>query len=245
MGWLIRFIHNRDMAVENIVKAYVRRCFMLSVPTETLEELRRAVDNGGVRLGTGSLLNSNTRVAQFPSAPGEYAVDVHMDCRTNKRLDLTTPGLHTGYLPDELRRLLPAMTRKHALGVPKLDNVIQLGTAVHLNGRPYKNGDFFEYIRGVPRRQWARAMDDAYKGVGRILALFVLNTSTSPDGFVVACFCPVSVRSREGNLTLLDDPFGFRVDGLECLHVDSITYKLRVVPGESGQFFALRMWEAR
>lgn len=29
MGWLVRFIHNRDLAVENIVTAYTRQSLVL------------------------------------------------------------------------------------------------------------------------------------------------------------------------------------------------------------------------
>jgi hypothetical protein len=37
MGRLIRFIHNRDLAAENIVTAYVRQRFLLAAPAGAVD----------------------------------------------------------------------------------------------------------------------------------------------------------------------------------------------------------------
>ena len=121
-------------------------------------------------------------------------------------------------------------------------------SAVHLNGRTYRAGDYFEYLLSVPRNQHARARHDDFKGVGRALALFLVPTSTHPEGNVMVPFTSVGVRSREGNLILLDNPSAGSGD-LQCVHVDSIICKLRVVPaddvGTTGLYSGMGMWEAR
>ena len=249
MGWLIRFIHNRDLAVENIAKAYVRRCFMLSAPTPTLRALRTAVAIGGVNLSYGTIVGGvSSSAPRGRSAPGEYAVDYVATARTSRVVDLLAPDAPAGSPQATLRPLMRGLARRHDLGEPHLGGVLHMQSAVRINGRPYRAGDYFEYLRPVPRNQHSSSMDDEYKGVGRVVALFLMPTSTQPEGCVVISFGPVHVRSREGNLILLENP-SLSAEGIQCVHVDSIIFKLRVVPSDdvalTGLHFAMRMWEAR
>ena len=133
MGWLIRFIHNRDLAVENIAKAYVRRCFMLSAPTPTLRALRTAVAIGGVNLSYGTIVGGvSSSAPRGRSAPGEYAVDYVATARTSRVVDLLAPDAPAGSPQATLRPLMRGLARRHDLGEPHLCSVLHMQSAVRL-----------------------------------------------------------------------------------------------------------------
>lgn len=56
MGHYIRFIHNRDLAAENIVTACVRTRFIMSAPPEAIMGLRGRLAALGIRLPPNSIL---------------------------------------------------------------------------------------------------------------------------------------------------------------------------------------------
>lgn len=62
MGYLIRFIHNRDLAAENIVTASIRTKFLLQAPSEALNGLRQRLENANIRLHPNSMLHTASQV---------------------------------------------------------------------------------------------------------------------------------------------------------------------------------------
>jgi len=63
MGWLIRFIHNRDLAAEGIMTAYVRHRVVLSVLPGTLESLGIRLKEAGLSLPVRSILSLASEVS--------------------------------------------------------------------------------------------------------------------------------------------------------------------------------------
>jgi len=56
MGYFIRFIHNRDLAAESIMKAYIRTRIVLASPAGYIEKFLRRVKASGVSLPKNSML---------------------------------------------------------------------------------------------------------------------------------------------------------------------------------------------
>lgn len=254
MGYLIRHIHNRDLAIENLVRAYVRRSFVLSAPSHVLQELRRAAEMGGVQLPAGTLLTQpgGATGRRARSAPGEYAVDVPIEARGNRTFDLRVPTGEDDRIDDPasafLRGKIMGICREMSLGSPNLEQVTMLSSAIHLNGRPYREDDYFEYVKTVPRTQWSRTQDIQYVGVGRVSQMCLVETTRGEDECVFISFHPVRVLSKEGNLLLLQRPDRVQPDNvMDCIHVDRVVFKLRVVqdPDNPATSFGIRMWEAR
>ena len=65
MGHYIRFINNRDLAVENIMTAYVRTRLVLGSPAGYIGDLLRRLDKSGITLPQHSML----KLAQEVSHP--------------------------------------------------------------------------------------------------------------------------------------------------------------------------------
>jgi hypothetical protein len=81
MGWLIRFVHNRDLAVENIMTAYVRLRFVLSSPPGTLNVLSDKLMTGGVRVPAMSVLQRVSQILNMDSTlPGLFPIQLSMSC---------------------------------------------------------------------------------------------------------------------------------------------------------------------
>jgi hypothetical protein len=57
MGYFVRFIHNRDLAVENIMKALVRKAVVLNSPPSYVKRLLRRLEKRGFALPKHSILN--------------------------------------------------------------------------------------------------------------------------------------------------------------------------------------------
>ena len=56
MGYFIRFIHNRDLAAESIMKSYVRTRIVFASPAGYIEKFLRRMKASGVSLPKNSML---------------------------------------------------------------------------------------------------------------------------------------------------------------------------------------------
>jgi hypothetical protein len=57
MGYFVRFIHNRDLAVENIMKAVVRKAVVFASPPSYVKRLLHRLQKRGFALPKQSILN--------------------------------------------------------------------------------------------------------------------------------------------------------------------------------------------
>ena len=87
MGWLIRFVHNRDLAVENIATAYARQIVVLSAPVPGIPEFLRRLHTLKLQLPVKSILSLSEEVEEAKHAlPGAYEVDIRETTRNVKLL---------------------------------------------------------------------------------------------------------------------------------------------------------------
>ena len=91
MGFLIRFIHNRDLTAENVITAFMWQQFVLYAPPESLQSLHAKLERAGLTLPVRSLLNTTKAVLEAKdSASGEFVVDVPR--RITASICLTPPS---------------------------------------------------------------------------------------------------------------------------------------------------------
>jgi hypothetical protein len=148
MGHYIRFIHNRDLAVENIMTACVRHSFLLSAPPGELLSLYQKMISLGLPVPPNSaLVTADQRRALHASLPGEYGLLVNPTRRNHRKLTLPV-SLRNGIK----RALFP--TRPGASARYKLANNegIAFSAGIKLNGRDYIQGNSVEYVPYVQRR---------------------------------------------------------------------------------------------
>lgn len=246
MGRLVRFIHQRDLATENVTRAYVRQSLLLSAPAKEIVGLVEAMREGTLQLENTSLLRPPDEILQSKGGrAGSY--DVRVVRSTRKDVTVTEPS---AALSAGVRDVLT----KYGLGQPVLSSITLLGCAVHINGRPYSCGDMFEYVAHIERRAAARDLSrvssDRNRHLGRIVAFFLVPTTSENEEVIVQFLevpvityyfeCPRLLRPPEVNPPPDDLPTHY-------MHVDSITFKLKIVPNleKDGEYMALRIWEAR
>jgi len=248
MGWLIRFIHNRDLAVENIVTAYVRQRLVLTAPVEALSTLDERLDHIGVKLPVRSLLLSVNRILDLKGAmSGDFAVEV----RRNKRKEIS--GNFRKFPGDSsvCAAQIQTLAMKLKLSTPRWNlAVVHEGAFIRLNGRPYRRGDYVEYVNPIPRFRSSNAGADSWRAVGKLLQFYLvpcrnneLVTFVSVDTLIARISTATGMHDVDrGAPEDQDQPPS------TLLHVDSIAYKLHRVPHPSKpeeSFCCLRIWEAR
>lgn len=259
MGFLIRFIHNRDLAAENVVTAFMRQQFVLSAPPETLESLHAKLERAGLTLPVRSLLNTTKAVLEAKgNASGEFVVDVPRNERKEHGVDLTDTTFYAKELSDSAKTLF----REFGLGRPNLSSTTLLGQTIRINGRPYRVGDHCEFALHVRRSQSARATAPEFRGVGIIKAFYIVPCGSAEHILVSVVQLPVDIDTETGLHKLnLSSGRGSRGQMFtRMIHVDNITFKVHKLPpplvpgtdeedqlttGEGPSSLFLRIWEAR
>ena len=135
MGHYIRFIHNRDLAGENIVTACVRSRMILSSPAGVIDSLLRRLKAMGFTLPDRSILSQADHAeSRRGGLPGAYECQLQQTRRNTRSEPTPLP------VEDALALLL------RALGYPARYKPLrelpcrQMTSGVLLNGRKYKQG---------------------------------------------------------------------------------------------------------
>ena len=98
MGYFIRFIHNRDLACENIMTSYCRFRLVLDSAPGAVSELLDRVEDAGLRLPAHSFLKTTGELRRLRGQlPGEFGVDFKVSRRNSRKLnyDSLPPSLVT------------------------------------------------------------------------------------------------------------------------------------------------------
>ena len=244
VGRLVRFIHNRDLATENLVRAYVRHSLLHCAPAKERAALHAAVARGDLSLEKTSLLRSAKDLLEGTNGtPGDYDVVVH---RSPKDLKVTN-------MSSDMTTVVQETLKKLQLSVASMHATVCLASKVHVNGRPYSNGDFIEYALNIPRRRVAHDValveEGKYYKVARIVKLYLVPSEPKETVFLSVLEVPVH-RTYYG-IRHLEQPPDIEgpdvLNKVKYIHIDSVLFKLKVVPevGKDGEFVAMRIWEAR
>ena len=263
MGTLIRHIHNRDLAGENILTAYVRQRVLLATPPHIVENLARNLHTRGMRLPARTLL----RVAEVVegrtvNAAGLFNVVVSESRRNHRSLAFSE--LDAGLVEAATRLAFGAGAAQPHPGFDTSAPVVALIWGVAINGRRYRQGDHVFYLPYVqPRPNGGNALRPegalASRRVATINCFYVFTLSTGKTTLILDVR-DRPVLSKHGNFyevsTISGDVAERKWRGVgegvlgQLLHCDSLTHRAKLVPHfeESARLTrmcVLPMWEAR
>jgi hypothetical protein len=105
MGHLIRFIHNRDLAVENICTAYIRTRLLLSTHPDVIASIKSRFEEQGYKLPSPSILFMPEQTAF--QLPGYFGVNLLPSRRNSRIIDMTDTRqmqrIHSLYMREDGR----------------------------------------------------------------------------------------------------------------------------------------------
>lgn len=130
VGWLIRFIHNRDLAAENIATALARASALYSIPETVAHSMRARMDAVGAVPGQRSVMRS---VKDIMAATGPATGMRLVHLRQSRRNTVQR------VLSESLAAVLQAL-RYVPLPLPDTVHVMKAG--VYINGRAWRRGDY-------------------------------------------------------------------------------------------------------
>ena len=87
MGHLIRFIHNRDLAVENICTAYIRTRLLLSTHPDVIASIKSRFEEQGYKLPSPSIIFMPEQTAFQLS--GYFGMNLLPSRRNSRIIDMT------------------------------------------------------------------------------------------------------------------------------------------------------------
>lgn len=264
MGYYIRFIHNRDLATENIVTACVRSRLILSAPPGVIAALLGRMNNLGIPLPSRSILAlAGDLQSVRGDLPGSYGCTIKQ----------TRRGARGGPTPSGVELAVLQLVR--SLGHPRSYKPVHDGhcqrmiSGVTLNGHKYKQGHQILFLPRIRRRGNA-AGPGGLEGsstshqVGTICMFYQLAMQGTSEGLprhiVVVSVLVHPEVGRANQLRVVDtvredvkllgwDHFhDSRVHTL--IHVDSITSRVMLVPHfdrskKDSQMCVIPMWKAR
>ena len=234
MGWLTRFIHNRDRAVENITMAYCRHLLVVGVTKDTssIAEQLRVV---GLTLPKHSLLQQADDIIEEKGyLPGEYKVQA----KRSRRNSFIEPILA---LP--LYNKIKSCCRQHNFANPRGQNACGL-KKVRFNGRPVCVGDFCVCRVFIRRTQLATAASTKHLRLGRVVAFYEIMCGNYPQIFVEFNALEI-VNSIHSLFVVTAAAAG--VAETSIFHVDSVVTKVHAVPhfNDNRYLCFVPMWEMR
>ena len=262
MGYLIRHIHNRDLAGENIVTAYVRLRFILkNYPTTQLNLVQR-LDAMDIQMPRGgwTLQLADEILKLKGSLPGQYKCVV-MPSRRNSRKVVWV------HAPADLLPKLRAVWRPHGRPPALAENICKMMVkGVSLNGRKYKQGDRVSYLGRVRRRGNVEG-PGGHEGsstshkIGTIKMFYHFPALVNGCSTTFVDILEIPVLRKWRSLFIVPTqpslPRGFQCNAAvtrqsTIYHVDVITAKVMLAPNytedeeeATTEMCALTMWEAR
>lgn len=258
MGYLVRHIHNRDLAGENIMTAYVRLRFILKKYPATQLELVRRLERLDVKMPRGgwTLRLAEETIKIKGALPGQYACVVKPSRRNSQQVDFA-------FAPNALLQKMRAVCRM--LGVTPVTDKMRckmMLKGVMLNGHVYKQGDRCAYLARVAPRGNAEGVggrlgsSESYK-VGTI-KMFYHFPRTPSITFVDILDLPVRRKLRSLYIVAAQPAFprGFACNPVTATstlyHIDSITSKVLLAPHytedeteATTEMCGIPMWDAR
>jgi hypothetical protein len=147
MGWIIRFIHNRDKATSNIVYQCSRASMLAMVPFDVLRNIRKIFLASGSKVHERSIIMDAEAVmnSKQTSSAGMFTVGIRSSRRNTKTLVAARGKLRTQIKNHLTKTKGPAHPRGKSVTV----SVMTAG--IWVNGRQWKEGMYGSYSNFIPR----------------------------------------------------------------------------------------------
>jgi hypothetical protein len=166
MGTLIRYINNRDLALENIVAALVRFRFVLGAPDGCILSTAKHMESNGYPLHWRSIIWTATKFANDGSRPGDYGIFLKSSRRNSKVVNMQATSRLAACTA--LLRDTAWMARFRTSSVPNPSECLFMIYGVFLNGRQYRQGDCIEYYARANLPQHRQDMPQGSTGSSRL-----------------------------------------------------------------------------
>jgi hypothetical protein len=186
MGWLVRFVKNRDMAVENMVSCLSRQSALAELPPGVVACIRNRLKASNIKLPPTSLLKEAAEtLADRGCVPGSYQVSTQHTRYNSRRLPKP---------PSQLIVAVRKMCNDLQLNFRTYDKTFtkKMSAGVKINGRPYDAGSHCEISSPIRRGDSERAGDASTFKVATIHVFYSLHID---DEEIV--FMEVSTHTRK------------------------------------------------
>jgi hypothetical protein len=245
MGWLVRHIHNRDLAAENIMTAYCRLRLVLDSPPEAIERILQKLTSEGRSMPYNSMLTITRDLSRIQEGlPGQYAYHVKATRRNSVTKPMRKVDTEHKTMAGCVVRLLDSL--KH----PRTYRPVQDGKCelliggVRINGRLFRQGDHCEYLQKVQARGnlpgiGGLAGSSLSYELGTIELFYTVNMVGGPSPATFVSVKPRPILSKERSMyiiaTICQDTSLSKFAHVHTLahhliHLDSITAKVKLVP---------------
>ena len=221
MGWVIRFVKNRNRIAENIVMATSRQSAMRQIHPAAMSSLRNRLHARGIRPAANSFLkhaNDTLEDREYLSTPGSYAVAVNHTSRN------THPVRNCPRRLKALARQLCSDLHIHARRVDT-DSTKVMTNGITINGRAYKAGSHCLVISRINRNSPHLANDPSQLTVVTIDRFYTLQIDNEETVFVKVATHAVQYIHMESIWVVEKETREKRY-----FHVDSIRSKLHFCP---------------
>ena len=262
MGYLIRHIHNRDLAAENIMTAYVRLRFIIKSYPNTQRRMVQRFHDMDMKVPKGGwTLQLASEVLKIKGAlPGQYARVVTPTRRNNKSVAVALSSVQSP-LFTKLRVICAALPD---FAISRDLECLQMIAGVKLNGHEYSQGDTVAYmprvrVRGNLEGVGGRFGASESHKIGTIKMMYYFPSIAEYAGtFVDIEDRPVSRKLRslfivDHHLPLPQGHHAHPITNASTLyHIDAITHKIKLVPHfhqdtkkSVTEMCGIIIWEAR
>ena len=147
MGWLIRFVKNRDLIAENIMMALAKQSAMRQIHPDVLACVRSRLKTRGITPAANSFLKhalDTLESREYLSTPGTYAVSVQHTTRNTRAAK---------NCPDRVKNLARQMCSDLHISVRSIDmkSTKVMSDGIIINGRKYAVGSHCLVISRINR----------------------------------------------------------------------------------------------
>jgi hypothetical protein len=240
MGWIIRFIHNRDKATQNIVYQCSRAAMLGMIPSDVLEGLCSRFQATGTKIHERSVLMAPRAVmsAKKTADAGMFMVSIQPS-RRNTKTNVTAKKR----LRNQIRLHLEQTGRPTpARGTPVTVSVMTSG--IWLNGRQWKEKMCATYTNAISRQRpdMASVGSIISYSVGSIISFHVY---VGPDGktIVIARVWRYRVHRTWKGMWIVhtEEP-----EENEYISVDRIVHGLHPIPhwDDSSKWIGIPWWKS-
>lgn len=168
MGWLIRFVKNRDLAVENMMVCLAKQSALSQVPPGAAESIRDRMQQSKIVLPSTSILKqASTVLSDRGSIAGGYGVSVRHTRYNSRSVRRPTPMLTAA-----VRQLCSDLQVRFSRA--DMNSIQEMTAGITINGRTYKADSKCEICSRIPRYQPERADDASMRKVSTIHKFYTL-----------------------------------------------------------------------
>ena len=213
MGWVVRFIHNRHLAIENLVAAITRKLLLSQAPAGVISlMLARMKSCGGSPPARSFLSDADEVNASIKSTAGLYLVAIVASRRNEK--EVASPPNVVAALTELLKTTRGYTPRAARDTANSQETVSRMKAGVWINGDEWREDAFCLYLHKKKSGQ-------SKQGVALVQSFYVFQIKTRKIVFVSVK--KMKIVGKEGEVVICQSEHE-RVE--RVIHVDCLLNKM-------------------